>query len=85
MDIPDDDGQELLREIDFSNMKDSFFNTVSTSVEGHSQKIDNCLKDKQEECRRTSGNDLIKFHDPYPDYPDWRVKHCYTLLVSATS
>ena len=85
MDIPDDDGQELLREIDFSNMKDSLFNAVSTSFEGRSHKIDECLKDKQEECRRTSVNDLIKFHDPDPDYPDWRVKHCYTLLVSATS
>ena len=30
-------------------------------------------------------NDLIKFHDPYEDVPDWHVKNCHTLLIAETS
>ena len=30
-------------------------------------------------------NDLIEFHDPDADDPDWRVKRCYTLLIAARS
>ena len=29
-------------------------------------------------------NNLIRFHDPDADDPDWCVKHCSTLLIAAT-
>ena len=40
MDLPDDDGPEILKEIDWSNMNDSLFNTIFPYVEGHAKKID---------------------------------------------
>ena len=30
-------------------------------------------------------NDHIKFNDTEADDPVWRVKHCYTLIIAATS
>ena len=84
MDLPDDDGPELFKVIDWSNMNDSFFNTVFPSIEGHDKNIDKYLKDEQSEYHCNLVNDRIKFHDPNTDDPDCRVKCCYTLLISAT-
>ena len=85
MDLTYDDRPELFKEIDWINMNDSFLNTIIPSVEGHSKKIDEYLKYKRVEYHRTSVNDLIKFHDPYADDPNWHLKRCYTLLISERS
>ena len=44
MDIPDDDGPEIIKEIDWSITNDSFSNKKIPSVEGHANKIDEYLK-----------------------------------------
>ena len=41
-----DEGPELLNKIYWINTDDSFFNTILPSVEGHTKKIDQDLKDE---------------------------------------
>ena len=74
MDLPDDDGPELLKEIDWSNMNDSLFNTIFTSIEVCAKNIDEYLKYERAKCHGTLVNERIKFHYKNLDDPDWRVR-----------
>ena len=65
-------------------MNDSLFNTIFTSIEVCAKNIDEYPKYERAEYHGTLVNERIKFHDLDADDTDWRVKHCYNLLISET-
>ena len=45
--LPDDDGPEILKKIYWSNTSKSLFNTIFPYIEGHTNKIDDDIKDEK--------------------------------------
>ena len=53
---------ELLKDIDWDNMNESFFDTVFPSVVGHGKIIDKYLSDPRADYHATVVRDNIHFH-----------------------
>ena len=83
IDLPHNDEVDMLKDIDWSNLNETFFGAVFPSIVGHGKIIDEFFSDPRAECHRTCLHEKIKFDDPNDEDRDWRVKRCYTLLIAA--
>jgi hypothetical protein len=79
---------EYLRSVqldDDSDLSDIFFAEFFPCVTGHAMLIDEFHSSPKSPYFLTVCNDRIKFNDPESSDPDWRVKHCYTIMIAAAS
>eukprot|EP00957_Ditylum_brightwellii_P139393 10622895-Ditylum_brightwellii.AAC.2 len=84
MDLPENNEVKMLNDINWSNMNEAFFDIVFPSIVGHGKIIDEFIADPRAEYYRTCQHKNIVFDDPNDDEDrDWKVKHCYTLLIAA--
>eukprot|EP00957_Ditylum_brightwellii_P208272 15356603-Ditylum_brightwellii.AAC.1 len=82
IDLPHNDEVKMLKDIDWSNMNEAFFNDVFPSIVGHGKIIDDFLAGQRAEYRTTYQYKKIVFDDPNDENRDWKVKHCYTLIIA---
>ena len=80
----DNDSSIIMKELNWDNLNETFFDHIFPSIEGHAKMIDEYLSDHRAEFHKTVHTSKIKFDDPEANDPDWRVKRCYTLLIAAS-
>eukprot|EP00957_Ditylum_brightwellii_P034839 2639682-Ditylum_brightwellii.AAC.1 len=84
IDLPLNDEVEMLKDIDGINMNEALFDTIFPSIVGHGKIIDEFIVDQRAEYHRACQHKKIVIDDPNNDKDrDWKVKHCYTLLIAA--
>eukprot|EP00957_Ditylum_brightwellii_P150229 11440414-Ditylum_brightwellii.AAC.1 len=64
-------------------MNEAFFGTVFPSIVGHGNIIDEFIADPRAEYYRICKHKKIVVGDPNDEDRDWKVKHCYTLMIAA--
>ena len=79
----DEDSTCVMKELDWDNRNEIFFEHIFPSIEGHGKIMDEYLSDGRAEFYKTVQTSKIKFDDPEANDPDWRVKRCYTLIIAA--
>eukprot|EP00957_Ditylum_brightwellii_P060144 4567274-Ditylum_brightwellii.AAC.1 len=83
IDLPHNDKVDMLKEINWSNMNDAFFDVVFPSIVDHGKIIDDFLPDPRAEYHQTCVHEKIMFNDLNDKDRDWKVKRCYTLIIVA--
>jgi hypothetical protein len=83
---PDPKGSipKLLFDLD-TELDKLFFEEMMPCVSGHALIIDKYFQDHRVDMQLIVKNDGIKFHYPEAEDPDWKVKHCYILLIASAS
>ena len=76
------DGMDLTNP---ETLKNVFFDRIFADVTGHAKIMDKFLADERCSIHRTARDRKITFHHPNAEDPDWEVKLCYMLMISATT
>ena len=69
---------------DMNQLRDIFFDRIFPSVKGHGKLMDEYLADSRSSFHTTAKREKIRFHFEEADDPDWKIKLCYKLMISAT-
>eukprot|EP00957_Ditylum_brightwellii_P145936 11113385-Ditylum_brightwellii.AAC.1 len=60
-----------------------FSDAVFPSIVDHGKIIDDFLSEPRAEDHQTCVHKKIVFDDPNDEDMDWKVKHCYTVIIAA--
>ena len=72
----------MKQDIDWKKKNDSFFFIyIIPSIMGHTKIIDEHLSDPKADFLQTVLISKIVFNDQDANYPDYRIKRRYTLLI----
>eukprot|EP00957_Ditylum_brightwellii_P186316 14185694-Ditylum_brightwellii.AAC.1 len=72
IDLPHNNKVEMLKEINWSNMGEAFFDAVFPLILGHGKIIDDFLSDPRAEYHQTCVHKKIVFDDPNDEDRDWK-------------
>eukprot|EP00957_Ditylum_brightwellii_P057838 4386081-Ditylum_brightwellii.AAC.1 len=73
----------MLKDIGWSSMNETVFDTAFLSIAGHVNIIDKFLANPRAEYHRTPQHKNIVFDNPNDEDRNWKVKCCYTLMIAA--
>eukprot|EP00957_Ditylum_brightwellii_P073119 5557361-Ditylum_brightwellii.AAC.1 len=72
IDLPLNDEVKKLKDINWNNMDEAFFDTVFPSIVGHGKIVDEFLADPRAEYHITCQHKNIVFDDPNDEDGDWK-------------
>ena len=66
----DDDSAYIMKELNWDNLNETFFEHIFPSIEGHAKILDEYLSDGRAKFHKTVYTSNIKFDDPEANDPD---------------